>query len=105
MDAVDQSSIEKHVHSRFAFSESAEQTLFNAFHNIFFHQKTCFILVVDMTRCLDEQLCDENCDSRFKPWTYGGNVEIRVISIFFLESGCLKMKIYTYNLIFIFRLL
>lgn len=83
MDVVEQSSIEKHIHSRFAFFECAEQTLFNAFHNIYFLQKTCFILVVDMRKSLDEQLCDENCDSRYKTWTYKGNIEIRVVSISF----------------------
>lgn len=83
MDADDQLSIEMHVHSRIAFFECAEQTLFNVLHNIYFLQKTCFILVVNMTKSLDEQLCEENRDSRFKTWTYGGNIEIRVSLIIF----------------------
>lgn len=74
MDAVKDLSIENHICPRVTFLDFAGQSMYYAFHQIYFSPKTCYILVVDMTKNLDDKVTktDEKCCSLFKSWTYEG---------------------------------
>lgn len=74
MDAVKYLSMENHICPRVTFLDFAGQSIYYAFHQIFFSPKTCYILVVDMTKNLDDKVTvtDDKCCSLFKSWTYEG---------------------------------
>lgn len=74
MDAVKQLSKEKGLRPRITFLDFAGQSLYYAFHQIYLSPKTCYILVVDMTKHLKERVpdTDEQCASQFASWTYEG---------------------------------
>lgn len=74
MDAVNQLSKEKEVRPRVTFLDFAGQSLYYAFHQIYLSPKTCYILVMDMTKEFKDEVpdTDEQCASRFKSWTYRG---------------------------------
>lgn len=74
MDAVKDLSNEKHLCPRITFLDFAGQSMYYAFHQIYLSSKTCYILVVDMTKSPNEQVLetDESCCSLFKSWTYKG---------------------------------
>lgn len=73
MDAVKQLSKEKELRPRITFLDFAGQSLYYAFHQIYLSPKTCYILVVDMTKNFNESPdTDEECASRFASWTYKG---------------------------------
>lgn len=74
MDAVNHVPIKKQICPRVNFLDFGGQSMYYAFHQIFFSPETCYILVVDMTKKLDEKVTktdDEGC-SLFKSWTYEG---------------------------------
>lgn len=74
IDAVNQLSKEKSLRPRITFLDFAGQSLYYAFHQIYLSPKTCYILVVDMTKDLKDRVpdTDEQCASRFTSWTYEG---------------------------------
>lgn len=73
MDALKQLSNEKDLRPRITFLDFAGQSLYYAFHQIYLSPKTCYILVVDMTKGFNEKpKTDEECASRFRRWTYEG---------------------------------
>lgn len=74
MDALKQLSNEKDLRPRITFLDFAGQSLYYAFHQIYLSKKTCYILVVDMTKDLKKRVpdTDEQCASQFTSWTYEG---------------------------------
>lgn len=75
MDALKQLSNEKDLRPRITFLDFAGQSLYYAFHQIYLSPKTCYILVLDMTKRFNEihvPDTDEECASRFTSWTYEG---------------------------------
>lgn len=74
MDAVKDLSNEKHLCPRITFLDFAGQSMYYAFHQVYLSAKTCYILVVDMTKRPNEQVLetDEQCCSLFRSWTYKG---------------------------------
>lgn len=74
MDSLEQ--IDKNPGPRITFIDFAGQSQYYAFHQIYLSPKTCYILVVDMTKRPDEKVPDPHGEagSRFVSWTYRGNV-------------------------------
>lgn len=74
MDAVKELSSDSHLYPRITFLDFAGQNMYYAFQQIYFSPKTCYILVVDMTKHPNEKVdeTDETCCSLFKSWTYKG---------------------------------
>lgn len=74
MDAVKDLSNENHLRPRITFLDFAGQSMYYAFQQIYFSPKTCYILVVDMTKKPDEKVLetDVKCCSLFESWTYKG---------------------------------
>lgn len=72
MDALEQ--IDKNPGPRITFIDFAGQSQYYAFHQIYLSPKTVYILIVDMTKSLDEKVTDtdEKFGSRFESWTYKG---------------------------------
>lgn len=75
----------KHLPTQVTFLDFAGQSMYYAFHQIFLSPKTFYILVVDMTKRLDDKV-EEHLDrkgkspgrnetlcSRFQSWEYKGN--------------------------------
>lgn len=77
-DAVKDLSMENHICPRVTFLDFAGQSMYYAFHQIYFSPKTCYILVVDMTKNLGDMVTktDDKCCSLFKSWTYEGMKKI-----------------------------
>lgn len=75
----------KHLPTQVTFLDFAGQSMYYAFHQIFLSPKTFYILVVDMTKGLDEKVEEpsdmedkspgkhEKLCSRFQSWEYKGN--------------------------------
>lgn len=78
MDVLKQLSSESDLRPRITFLDFAGQSVYYAFHQIYLSPKTCYILVVDMSKRFDEQVHVLNSDeigcSRFESWTYQGNL-------------------------------
>lgn len=74
MDAVKELSSDDHLCPRITFLDFAGQSMYYAFQQIYFSAKTCYILVVDMTKKPNEQVheTDDRCCSLFESWTYKG---------------------------------
>lgn len=73
MDALEQ--LTTNPRPRITFIDFAGQSIYYAFHQIYLSPKTCYILVVDMTKGYDEKAdSDETVSSRFVSWTYKGNI-------------------------------
>lgn len=74
MDAVKYLSTENQSCPRVTFLDFAGQSMYYAFHQIYFSPKTCYILVVDMTKNPDDKVTetDDECCSLFKSWKYKG---------------------------------
>lgn len=68
---------EKCIPPRITFLDFAGQSLYYAFHQIYLSPKTCYILVVDMSKSFSEEVSDpdvaELICSTFKSWKYKGN--------------------------------
>lgn len=68
---------EKCIPPRITFLDFAGQSLYYAFHQIYLSPKTCYILVVDMSKSFSEEVSEpdmaELSCSRFKSWKYKGN--------------------------------
>lgn len=73
-DAVNELLNEKDLRPRITFLDFAGQSMYYAFQQIYFSAKTCYILVVDMTKKPNEQVhgTDDRCCSLFESWTYKG---------------------------------
>lgn len=76
-DDVNELLNETDLRPRITFLDFAGQSMFYAFHQIFLRPKSCSILVVDMTKKLNDKVGvqDENekeC-SQFASWRYKGN--------------------------------
>lgn len=72
-DALEQ--LNTNPRSRITFIDFAGQSIYYAFHQIYLSPKTCYILVVDMTKGHDDKVdTDETVSSRFVSWTYKGNI-------------------------------
>lgn len=75
----------KHLPTQVTFLDFAGQSMYYAFHQIFLSPKTFYILVVDMTKRLDDKVEEhlyrkgkspernEKLCSRFESWEYKGN--------------------------------
>lgn len=75
----------KHLPTQVTFLDFAGQSMYYAFHQIFLSPKTFYILVVDMTKGLDDKVEEpsdmedkspgkhEKLCSRFQSWEYKGN--------------------------------
>lgn len=73
MEALEQ--LNKNPRPRITFIDFAGQSIYYAFHQIYLSPKTCYILVLDMTKSLDEKVdSEETVGSRFVSWTYKGNI-------------------------------
>lgn len=74
MDAVKELSNDNHMCPRITFLDFAGQIMYYAFQQIYLGAKTCYILVVDITKHFDDHVneTDEKCCSLFKSWTYKG---------------------------------
>lgn len=73
MEALEQ--LNTNPRPRITFIDFAGQSIYYAFHQIYLSPKTCYILVVDMTKGYDEKVdTDETVTSRFVSWTYKGNI-------------------------------
>lgn len=72
MDAIEQ--IDKNPGPRITFIDFAGQSQYYAFHQIYLSPKAVYILIVDMTKSLDEKVTDTDgkFGSRFESWTYKG---------------------------------
>lgn len=76
-DDVNELLNETDLRPRITFLDFAGQSMYYAFHQIFLRPKSCSILVMDMTKSLDDKVGvqDENekeC-SQFASWRYRGN--------------------------------
>lgn len=65
------------IRPRITFLDFAGQSLYYAFHQIYLSPKTCYILVVDMTKNPEDEVPEDDvvlfdC-KRFKSWKYKGN--------------------------------
>lgn len=76
METVKQFGGDKHLHPRITFLDFAGHCMNYAFHEIYFSHRTCYILVVDMTKRFDEHVAavdtNEKDSNRIQLWTYGG---------------------------------
>lgn len=74
IDAVKELSCDDYLCPRITFLDFAGQSMYYAFQQIYFSAKTCYILVVDMTKKPNEQVheTDDRCCSLFESWTYKG---------------------------------
>lgn len=72
MDALEQ--IDKNPGPRITFIDFAGQSQYYAFLQIYLSPKTCYILVVDMTKSPNANVPDPDGEagSRFVSWTYMG---------------------------------
>lgn len=72
MDAIEQ--IDKDPGPRITFIDFAGKSQYYAFHQIYLSPNTVYILIVDMTKSLDEKVTDTDgkLGSRFESWTYKG---------------------------------
>lgn len=71
------------IRPRITFIDFAGQSMYYAFHQIYLSRKTCYILVVDMTKRLNEEVLEPNggkmdC-SRFTSWKYQGNELVMIM--------------------------
>lgn len=97
MNAVKDLSNEKHLCPRITFLDFAGQSLYYAFHQIYLSPKTCYILVVDMTKGFNEKVSetDETRCSLFESWTYKGNYR----NLLFYGSIQRQMNLFFFNAI------
>lgn len=76
-DAVNELLNEHDLRPRITFLDFAGQSMYYAFHQIFLRPKSCSILVVDMTKRLDDTVDVKNKDEKdcslFASWKYRGN--------------------------------
>lgn len=74
LNAVEELSSDDHLCPRITFLDFAGQSMYYAFQQIYFSEKTCYILVVDMTKKPNEQVHETNnrCCSLFDSWRYKG---------------------------------
>lgn len=67
----------KCIPPRITFLDFAGQSLYYAFHQIYLSPKTCYILVVDMSKSFSDEVSEpdvaELTCARFKSWKYKGN--------------------------------
>lgn len=80
--AVEELSNDDHLCPRITFLDFAGQSMYYAFQQIYFSAKTCYILVVDMTKEHNEQVhkTGDRCCSLFESWTYKG-IHIFITSV------------------------
>lgn len=78
MDFVKELSSYNQMCPRITFLDFAGQSMNYAFQQIYFSPKSCYILVVDMTKNPNEQVheTNEKCCSLFESWTYKGITNI-----------------------------
>lgn len=76
MDAVRMLKNETDLRPRITFLDFAGQSIYYAFHQIFLNPNSCSILVMDVTKGLNEKVdvsdTNEKCCSLFKSLTYRG---------------------------------
>lgn len=80
-DAVNELLNENDLRPRITFLDFAGQSMYYAFHQIFLRPKSCSILVVDMTKSLDDKVDvqdgnEKEC-SQFALWRYRGHKLIK----------------------------
>lgn len=106
----------KHLPTQVTFLDFAGQSMYYAFHQIFLSPKTFYILVVDMTKRLEDKV-EEHLDrkgkapgkheklcSRFQSWEYKGNALNNHLLFRFLIMD-IKINFGTLEIYFFFRLL
>lgn len=74
LDAVRNLSRENRRHPRITFLDFGGQSMYYAFHQIYLSPKTFYILVLDMSKSLDEKVhvTEDTCGGQFESWTYKG---------------------------------
>lgn len=76
-DAVNELLNETDLRPKITFLDFAGQSMYYAFHQIFLRPKSCSILVVDMTKSLNDKVDVEDNNekecSQFDSWRYRGN--------------------------------
>lgn len=76
-DAVNELLNENDLRPRITFLDFAGSSMYYAFHQIFLRPKSCSILVVDMTKSLNDKVSDQDENekeySQFASWRYKGN--------------------------------
>lgn len=74
LDAVMNLSRENRRHPRITFLDFGGQSMYYAFHQIYLSPKTFYILVLDMSKSLDEKVhvTEDTCGGQFESWTYKG---------------------------------
>lgn len=82
INAVEELSSIDHLGPRVTFLDFAGQSMYYAFQQIYFSAKTCYILVVDMTKKPNEKVHEtgDRCCSLFESWTYKG-IKIVITSV------------------------
>lgn len=75
LDAIKQFTNKNRRHPRITFLDFAGQSMYYAFHQIYFSPKTFYVLVLDMSKSPDEKVheMEDKRGSRFASWTYKGN--------------------------------
>lgn len=74
LDAVRNLSRGNRRHPRITFLDFGGQSMYYAFHQIYLSPKTFYILVLDMSKSLDEKVhvTEDTCGGQFESWTYKG---------------------------------
>lgn len=74
LDAVRNLSRKDRRHPRITLLDFGGQSMYYAFHQIFLSPKTFYILVLDMSKSLDEKVneTEDTCGGQFEFWTYKG---------------------------------
>lgn len=75
LDAIKKMTNKNRIHPRITFLDFAGQSMYYAFHQIYFSPKTFYVLVLDMSKSHDEVVhkTEDKRGSRFASWTYEGN--------------------------------
>lgn len=89
MDAVNEMSENNHIRPQITFLDFAGQRMYYAFHQIYLSPKTIYILVVDMTKDLEDEVevdDDEKGCSGFDSWVYKGKNKSLFYNAFLYSS-------------------
>lgn len=105
-DAVNELLNENDLRPRITFLDFAGQSMYYAFHQIFLRPKSCSILVVDMTKSLNDEVDvkdgnEKEC-SQFASWRYRGHKLIKPLISYAMSE--FNMNITICNIICLYLL-
>lgn len=90
MGVVEEISHLKHIRPQITFLDFAGQHMYYAFHQIYLSPRTFYVLVVDMTKSLEEKVkvidTDETGCGVFDSWVYKGKNKLLFIILFLYSS-------------------